>query len=501
LALGAGALVVALMLAGIAVLGADPAPRPRVASEMPATAMHRTVEPANNSPLLVADPGEPRFVALANRLDAPDFSCALQLSGDGGRGWVPARPVPKLPRGAEKCYAPEVAFDRSGTLYYLFVGLRGRGNTPMGVFLTTSEDRGRSFTPPRRVLGPFSYSVRMAIDPDVGRGGRIHLVWLKATSPPATGGFGPPPNPILATHSDDGGRSFSKPVQVSDPERERVVAPSLSLGPDRNVHVAYYDLRDDARDYQGLEGPVWKEPWSLVVAHSADGGRSFGAVAAERSIVPPERVMLIFTMAPPALAVQGERVCVAWTDAREGDRDVLARCSETQGQSWDGKAQRLNDDPVGNGISQYLPGLSIAPDGRLDAVFYDRRVDRGNIGTDISYTFSLDGGRNFKPNLRLSGDPFDSRIGQRYPLVSAKGQVEFGSRLGLLSRDDGAVAAWADTRNSLQDIFTRTVDFDRPTDPSVPLALAALALGAIGLLALGAEARRRRRRARVTAAP
>ena len=73
--------------------------------------------------------------------DALDFGCALEVSGDAGGTFVPANPVPTLPPGAEKCYGPEVAFDRKGTLYFLFVGLRGTGNTPMGVFLTSSSDR------------------------------------------------------------------------------------------------------------------------------------------------------------------------------------------------------------------------------------------------------------------------------------------------------------------------------------------------------------------------
>lgn len=506
LALGAAALVVALVLATVALVGDEPGPgRPGVGVEVPVTAMDRTREPANNSPLLVADPEEPRFVVLANRLDAPDFSCALQVSGDGGRGWAPARPVPKLPPGADKCYAPEVAFDRSGTLYYLFVGLAGRGNEPMGVFLTTSADRGRTFSAPRRVLGPMNYSVRMAIDPGRGRRGRLHLVWLKATSDPPLGGFGPPPNPIVAAYSDDGGHSFSRPIQVSDPQRQRVVAPALTLGDDGGVHVGYYDLGRDAVDYQGLEGPVWEGKWSLVVARSADGGQTFGrGVVADAAIVPPERVMLIFTMAPPALVARGERVCVAWTDGRQGDRDVLSRCSDNQGDSWE-KPRRVNDDRVGNGVSQYLPRLAMAPDGRLDAVFYDRRRDRGNIGTDVFYTYSTDGGRDFARNVRLNGDSFDPRIGQQYAVASAQGQFEFGSRLGLLARRDGALAAWADTRNSLplgkaQDIFSAAV-YLRSGDHSARWALAALVFGLAGLLSLAASARRRRRQTQAMASP
>jgi hypothetical protein len=225
-----------------------------VEQDVPVTALHQGLGVANNSPALNADPTEPKFVVLANRLDAPDFRCALQVSGDGGEGWLTVNPVPELPAGADKCYAPEAAFDRNGVLYYLFVGLKDQGNEPVGAFLTSSRDRGRTFGRPRQVLGPLNFAVRMAIDTSMGEAGRIHLVWLNATSDPPLGGFGPPPNPIMAAHSDDGGETLSEPVQVNDPEHELAVAPALELGADHAVHVFYYDLQDDLRDYKGLEG-------------------------------------------------------------------------------------------------------------------------------------------------------------------------------------------------------------------------------------------------------
>ncbi len=463
LALAATLLAGIALAAGVLPGAADSAGATvRVGPKLPVTAINRSVEPANNSPMLVADPTDARFVVMANRLDAPDFGCALQVSGDAGGGWRTANPVPNLPSGADKCYAPEVAFDAAGVLYYLFVGLAGRGNEPMGAFLTTSVDRAATFSEPRQVLGPRNFAVRMAIDPDHGPKGRIHLVWLNATSDPPLGGFGPPPNPILAAHSDDGGRTFSTPVQVSDPDRQRVVAPALALGLDHRVHVAYYDLEDDAVDYQGLEGPVWDGTWSVVVATSADGGDRFGAgVTVDGSIAPPERVMLIFTMPPPALTAGAGRLCVGWADARHGDSDVLLRCSSNEGRSWS-PAVRANDDRLGNGTSQYLPRLSLAPDGRLDAIFYDRRDTPENLGTWVYYTFSRDGGRSFSPNTKLSPDVINPSIGQQYGVVSAVGKVEFGSRLGLLSRRDGALAAWTDTHYSKppttsQDIFAAEV--------------------------------------------
>ncbi|MGH9151937.1 MAG: sialidase family protein [Acidimicrobiales bacterium] len=487
----------AAVASGLVSLGASvPEGVPLIRADLPATAMDEVAAPANNSPLLLQDPTDPSFVVLANRLDAPDFSCALQVSSDGGRTFGPAAPVVELPPGAEKCYAPEVAFDADGSLYYLFVGLAGPGNEPVGAFLTTSADGARTFTAPRRVLGPLNYSVRMAIDPEIGERGRLHLVWLHATSDPPLGGFGPLPNPILAAYSDDGGNSFSEPVQVNDDDHRRVLGPALAIGPDHAVHVAYYDLRDDIRDYQGLEGPVYDGTWSMVLATSTDAGKSFRpGVVVDDGLEPSTRVMLVFTMPPPALVAARGRACVGWTDARYGDDDALVRCSGDQGRTW-GPMRRLNDDPPGNGASQYLPRLAVAPDGRIDAVYYDRRGDPSNLAASVSYTYSTDGIR-FAPAVALTREPSDTRIGQQYAGAAAEGLVEFGSRLALLARPRGAVAAWPDTRNSAelttaQDIFATEIDLRySETDPGWgrPLGIVAVAAG-LGMA--GAAVRKRR---------
>ena len=458
--------------------------------------MNVSTGPANNSPMLQADPTDDRFVVLANRVDAPDYVCSLQLSGDGGRTWLPADPVPVLPDGADKCFGGEIAFDRHGRLYFLFMGLVGAGNEPMGAFLTRSTDRGRSFSPPRQVLGPLNFAVRMALDRTSGEQGRIHLVWLHATSDPS-GGFGPPPNPVLTAHSDDGGATFSAPVQVSDANRQRVVAPTIALGGDDRVHVGYYDLLADARDYQGLEGPVWEGEWAVVVATSRDGGQTFGrGVVAEPAVVPPARVMAVFIMPPAALAARDDLVCVGWTDARNGDPDVFARCSQDGGRRW-AEPRRMNDDSVGTGRWQYLPGLTIAPGGRIDAIFYDRRNDIQNLNNDVFYTFSRDGGRAYACNVQLNRDGASlSLVGQRYAVPSAQGQFDFGSRMGLLSRRHDVIAAWADTRNSFpyatdQDIFTTRIALpSRDRHAASTLVGAVLVVGGLAL-ALSWHHRRR----------
>lgn len=460
----AGAVMAVLLLCGV--LSPFPAmaeaSRPRVGREVPVTATNLVAVTANNSPALAVDPTEEKFVVLAHRIDGPDFGCGLQGSGDGGRGWVPLRAVPQLPKGADKCYAPEVAFDAEGTLYFLFVGLAGGGNRPMGAFLVTSTDRGMSFSAPRRVLGGGRYMVRMAVDPTLGKRGRLHLVWLEVNGDVPSGGLPPMSNPILAAYSDNGGRTFSRPRQVSDPGRARVVAPALALGPDHAVHVLYYDLGTDARDYQGLEGPVWEGTWSLVVTSSGDGGRRFGpAVVVDDAVVPPERVLLIYTMPPPSLVADDKgTLYAAWHDGRNGDWDVFVRRSG-DGRRW-GPARRVNDDPKGNQRHQYLPRLSTAPGGRLDVVFYDRRGNEENRGNDVYYSSSGDGGRSFAKNTRVTTVDFDSSVGYEYSVASAAGLVEFGSRLALVSERGRALAAWTDTRHTArtaraQDIFAAEI--------------------------------------------
>ncbi|HVL27005.1 MAG TPA: sialidase family protein [Acidimicrobiales bacterium] len=491
-------------ITGRAALDAPPPPV-TIGADAPATANDLREPASNNSPMLLADPTEPRFVVLAHRRDAPEFGCGLQASGDGGRTFVPANPVPEVPEEADRCYAPEVAFARDGRLYYLFIGLAGEGNNPVGVYLTSSTDRARTFERPRRILGPSHYQVRMAID---GRD-RLHLVWLKAASDTALGGLTPDPNPLFAAHSDDGGRTFSTPVQVSDPHRPRSVAPALAVGRGGAVHVAYYDLQDDARDYQGLEGPPWDGTWSVVVSSSHDRGRSFGpGVAVDEEIVPPGRVMLIYTMAPPSVAADGDgNVYVAWTDARHGDPDVLLARSSDGGRRFE-PAQRVNDDPVGNGRDQYLPRLGVTPaGGRLDVAFLDRRNDPENFRNEAWLTWSTDGGRSFAPNVRLSSDDSDSRVGQRYLVPSAEGLYEIGGRLGLLSLPASAIAAWPDTRNaavgtSEQNLFTAHVHFSGVAadtgggvgggpGPGIALAGAAAVLAAAAALAATAPRRSR----------
>jgi len=48
-------------------------------------------------------------------------------------------------------------------------------------------------------------------------------------------------------------------------------------------------------------------------------------------------------------------------------------------------------------------------------------------------------------------------VGPRYPIPSAKGLVEYGARIALLSQEEAALASWTDTRNSSPDTYQQDI--------------------------------------------
>jgi hypothetical protein len=418
----------------------------------------------HNSPAIATNPRNEENLAIANRIDSPRYSCALQVTFDGGGNWSQT-PIP-APRGEEpKCYAPDVAFGPDGTLYLTFATLRGRANAPNAVWTSTSRDGGRTLSTPVKALGKLAFQTRIVADPQ--RPGRLYLSYLQA-SDVALYKFTEPGNPIRVIRSEDGGRSWSRPVQVNAARRERVLAPSPAVGRTGELYVLFLDVGRDALDYHGTHrgrgGPPYTGAWQLVLARSGDRGSTWSESLVEGRVVPTER-FIAFTPPFPSLAVDRDsgRAYVAFQDGRLGDADVELWTLGSGDRDWTGP-KRVNDTPLRDKTSQYLPRLVVAPDGRLDVIYYDRRADpRRNVMNQVSYQSSFDEGQSFTKSVRLSDQAFDSRIGfgveRRLP--------DLGSRLGLVSTDRRSLAVWADTRAGTrravkQDLGQRFVAYNDP---------------------------------------
>ena len=441
---------------------------------------------AHNSPTLVRNPTRRANLAVANRIDTPFFGCALHVSFDGGARWSHT-PIP-APRGEEaKCFAPDVAFTGDGTLHLSFVTLRGRGNVPNAVWVTKSRNGGRTLSRPKKVHGPLAFQVRLAADSR--RPNRLYMTWLQGADV-APLKFTRPGNPIQAVRSDDGGDSWSRPRQVSDGSRRRVVTPAPAVGPNGELYVLYVDMGEDDLDYlaghEGKGGPPYPGRFTLVLTRSTDGGATWGESVVDSQVRPIHRFVVFFPPAPSLAVAPDGRVYVAFHDRRGGDADVLLWSLAPGDRSrWEGPT-RVNDTKPRDGTWQYLPKLSVAPDGRVDALYYDRRTDRRtNVMNQVSLQSSVDGGKTFSPALPLASRSFDSRIG----FGAKEGLPDLGSRLGLISDRRWALGLWTDTRSGTpetqkQDLAAAVAAVTEPERLS-PTVEDGLRYGGIVLIAAG----------------
>src|SRR5438034_9519371 len=114
--------------------------------------------------------------------------------------------------------------------------------------------------------------------------------------------------------------------------------------------------------------------------------------------------------------------------------DVMFARSTNGGQSFSAP-QRINDDSVNSGKWHWFGTLSVAPNGRIDVVWYDTRNAANNVTSQLFYSFSIGGGNTWSPNVAVS-NLFNPFIG--YP-----NQSKIGDYITVVSDDDSANVAYA----------------------------------------------------------
>lgn len=452
-ALGLGLLVVGL---GIAMAGdEDEAVRMAVSAgtNLPVTGAGDDHE-AYNSPALAVDPTDSDTMVVVARVDRPQLSAFVHRSDDGGRTWSPVD-VP-LPEGEIRAFAPDVAFDGQGRLYVSFVTLSDPANNPTAVWMARSSTPGGDLAPPVKVAGPYAYQPRLAVDPSSET---VHVTFVQASSAVESvrNGFGPPPNPLMAATSTDGGRSFASPVEVSPEQRARVGAATPVIGPRGRLYVLYQDFGDDEDDFEGRpDRPLHDGRFSIVLARSDDRGATFDeAGVVDDDVVPTERFNPYYPKAPSvAVDRRNGTLYVTWADGTAEDTDVFVRRSTTAGAEWAPRI-RVNADRAASGSAQILPSVSVAPDGRVDIAFLDSSADRGKLFTAAALATSFDRGRTWR-TVVVSDQLFDPRVGPPSPEPDA---ADLGSRIGLVSRPTGVVAVWPDTRKGTTDTGRQDIYF------------------------------------------
>lgn len=180
-----------------------------------------------------------------------------------------------------------------------------------------------------------------------------------------------------------------------------------------------------------------------------------------------------------------------------GMGEIYHRASTDGGTTWS-EAKKVTDDPDEDLHGQYFPNVSVAPNGRVDVVWWDTRDDPGIRANDMYYAFSEDDGRTWSPNRRITDRSVDRRLG----VWGAN--YDINSSPAVASTNAYALFGWDDTRNTegvysedvrnefgagLSDMYTSVAQFEvigpANNDTARIVLAAVVGLLVVGLVLLG----------------
>ena len=100
---------------------------------------------------------------------------------------------------------------------------------------------------------------------------------------------------------------------------------------------------------------------------------------------------------------------------------------------------RVNDDGVNPTKWHWFGTFSVAPNGRLDTVWYDTRNAANNTDSQLFYSYSTDAGVTWSPNVAVS-NPFN-------PFEGYPNQSKIGDYITIVSDNAGGNVAYSATFN------------------------------------------------------
>jgi hypothetical protein len=539
--------------------GAQPAAGPTVT---PSVQVDQDLTPGrtHSEPQLNVDPKDPNVLAIVEA-EFQSSSCLVFVSRDAGRTWAPtpSRPVPAQYKScARPSFGPFIAakFGIDGTLYVAATGAETATNSgPTDPYVARSTDLGRTWTfaivkhaEEREFKKPdgstvrdverFNYT-RLAVNPTdpnrVYAGFREQGAYLPtsevsersvvAVSTNGGRSFGPPVDVMADTFPLTEVKGSDAPAMVADDNgtlyaftKER--PPAGPPGPSQDALPLPPGPANTCKPASSApNAPAWKPtpPTStppqpgkpgagarLLMSKSTDDGKTWKA-----SVVDTSGIVCVPCLTTPEAAIDPKTgaIYLAFEQSDQGppnprdDRNIFFMKSTDGGRTWSKRVQ-LNDDSVPTrnpNYDQMFPGISVAPDGRIDVAWWDFRTDglynpAGNGNTtrrdetcfDIFYTSSSDGGKTWAKNTRVSDRTMNQNEGYAMNLA-----YDLRGPVGIASTDDVAYVSWSDSRNGRVDLPTEDVYFGsvihaEPRQESTGVKAGSVLLGvAVGAVAAG----------------
>jgi hypothetical protein len=332
---------------------------------------------------------------------------------------------------------PVLDFDADGNFYYSSLSALD------SIEMFKSSDGGQTWGTPVSAFGGDKQWIAVDRTSGIGRG-NVYQIWNRQFTCCGVSDF---------TRSVDGAATFQPPVAVTQPSMKWG---TMSVGPDGTLYLAGNQLNSNSGQLftkstnaqDPAQTPTFDAPRSINlggvatfrVSGSPNPGGLLGQtwIATDHSDGPTRgNVYVMGSVDPPG----GDQVDVMFIRSTDG------------GATWSDPL-RVNDDPQGNGAHQWFGTMSVAPNGRIDAIWNDTRNDPGGVMSEVFYASSSDGGLTFS-----AGEPVTPAFN---PLIGWPQQNKIGDYYDMVSDNGGANLAYSATFNGEQDLYFLRIDLPGP---------------------------------------
>lgn len=284
------------------------------------------------------------------------------------------------------------------------------------ILFARSQDGGATFSEPINISSSAGGDGKGRINRDIwhngsldlvaGADGMLYVAWTEYDGP------------LWFSRSTDGGASFSRPQRVAadaDVDARPARGPSLALGPDRALYLAWTTGEDKAAD--------------IRVAKSIDNGTSFSAPR----IVAPSKG---YSDAPKLAVDSGGALHLVYAESSGGP---FERYHVRYTRSADGartfEAPRDVSMPALKSIaSAGFPSLGVDAEGKL-YVMWELFPDHRQRPRGLGLALSRDGGRSFTPSVVVPGsvDPAGGSNGSHQGLLMKKLAVNRAGAMAIVN--------------------------------------------------------------------
>lgn len=514
----------ALIAGGIALLGAVPAAQAELRVEK-----NQRLS-SDNGPFrgkdqvsLAVNPNNPRHVVAVN-MDYLDENCDATASFDGGATWTEASDL-QPPSGGSAPFLPTcrvgnhageaifkgVTFGSGQNVYATSITPRALLGVEQGASTVIYKSTNGGVTWSSGVValsggtggtvanGPYYELPSVLVRPGAGTNG-ADIVYSIARDASGSGNSTSPPCPgarcdaVRVARSLDGGQTFGAPVQASPAGVPTIDAASPVLGPDGSLAITWRTVgqpqgpgQPTIGDIQFVrstdQGQTWSPPVTVTrVTNMARATANHTQLVASSAssfprmaVGPNGNLYIVYNQQPPGPTAPAGGYAGA-DHFIPPDSQVYFQRSLNNGASWS-TPKLINDDTVRPGtqlVQTRHPNVAVAPNGRVDIVWEDRRhwyqgpgertclhthvfCDDARLG-DTYYAYSSDSGSSFSRDRRISDQSHNNDVGYDYRYAT---YWAFGPALVPLGNDE-LLVAFMDARegsyeNDNQDIYLATV--------------------------------------------